>query len=87
MKMKKFPAPRLFQYAESNHQFYKKRFELIDTACFSESGISYGYEAIRNNSTHGRCPGGRKGSCHHCQTIGKASKEYWDFWDNGGIIL
>lgn len=83
-KMKKYLAPRLFQYDESNHPFYKKGFELINAAHFSKSGILYDdwygrarQGAIRNNSTHGRCPGGRKSKpyyCVHCQTIEAATK-------------
>lgn len=82
--MKKYPAPRLIQYTESNHPFYKKGFELVNVAHFEKAGIQYDVwreNVRRNDYTHGRCPGGRKGKpyyCVHCQTIEAATKAVED---------
>lgn len=90
MPIKKIKPPRLVQWAQSNIPIYEKSFEMVNLAHFEKLGIQYDVwkENVRRNTyTHGRCPGGRKGRCHHCDTIGAASKEYWDFFDNGGMIV
>lgn len=74
------PAPRLIQYEKSNHPFYRKGIELVEAARSNKSGVFYDGRSgmvIRNNSTHGHCPGGREGKpyyCVHCQTIEAATK-------------
>lgn len=76
-KMELVEPPRLIQYAESNHPFYKKGIELVDAAYDSELGVSYDLSrrgVIRSNDTHGRCSGGQEKYCHHCQTIEAATK-------------
>ena len=86
IKMELVEPPRLIQYAESNHPFYKKGIELVDAAYDSKLGVSYGLLVIRGNDTHGRCSGGREKYCHHCQTIGAAVKEYWDYWEGADVV-
>ena len=91
-KKKTFELPRMIQYAESNHPFYKRGVELVDTAyAMEKDGKVFSYDTQywwvgRDEDSHGRCSGGKK-DCHHCDTIGAASKEYWDFFDNGGMIV
>jgi hypothetical protein len=74
--MDMYPAPKLIQYEESNHPFYKKGIKLVDAAYDSELGVSYCDQAmvIRGNDTHGRCSGKWKKYCCHCQTIEAAMK-------------
>ena len=68
--------PRLIQYADSNHPFYKKGIKLVNAAYASKLGISYDsyWKEIRSEDTHGRCSGKFPKKCHHCQTIEAATK-------------
>ena len=87
--VEKYPTAKLIQYYESNHPFYKQGCELVDAAHFSKAGfqdggIQYVDWSVRNNSTHGKCPGNRKSkpyNCVHCQTIEDAIKRWDDCWD------